>query len=268
MNIDTKTQPYNTEYREELNTRTKKYSFVNSLMNAVENDVDLTLEQKIQSKSQISSELSIKNSKKYSQNFTIDEYDYKSTKYTFQNTILGKGLKPKNRGLSSSFVTKEIPASVNPKSISARANKTNFFKSHHHSNSINIPKDFIKNKKMKKNNFTNFSSKNLTDFSSNGISSINLKSRNLVKGEFEAKKQSHRDKYLIYKRTRSRKKKSNEKKIYELIYKKRGYRGMKKKYNYEVLSLGNHSISRISDKFNTSKYSIQDHRKRLVRLKI
>lgn len=248
----------------------KKFSFVNSLINSVENDSTLTTEERIYAKSQISSD-----SHKIPYKTNTSEYNFKNSSFKFTDPKakprISKPVYRTKRGQSSSELGHELPSYINPKSISARENKKTFFKSqHHHSNSISIPDDLIK-QKLKKNmkKFRKKGHRQLTDFSSNGCSSINIRDcggEKVFNGNPRSDKPTYQEKYLVYNRARSRRKKSSEKnKVFELIYKKRGYRNLKKKnYNYEVLSMGNQSISRVSDKFNTSKYSIQGHRQRLV----
>lgn len=252
----------------------KKFSFVNSLINSVENSSTMTKEERTYAKSQISSE----NTKKAYEN-TASEYNFKNSSFKFTDPKarprITKPVYRTKRGQSTSELGHELPGYINPKSISARENKKSFFKgqNHHHSNSISIPDDLIK-QKLKQNlkKFRKKGHRQLTDFSSNAASSINIRDcggDKVFDGGSGSDKSGYQEKYLMYSRARSRKKKTGEKgKVFEIIYKKRGYRNLKKKnYNYEVLSMGNQSISRVSDKFNTSKYSIQGHRRRLVRLK-
>lgn len=263
-----------TEYK--ITKLTKKFSFVASLINSVENNRTLTHEEKNYSKSQISSELCEKNQQNNFNN--LEEYRFNANIYQFKKPKEEKKrFRNVKRGFSSSFINKNNQSLLNPKSVSARGDQVNSFKTHQHqhSHSINLPENF--HNRVNNKNANNFSSKNLTDLSINGISSINIKDfHHMGNEELGRTGNAHQDKYLLYKRTRSRsrRQKSSDKKNYELFYKKNSSRFFEKKlksnYNFEILSHGNQSISRISEKLNNSKYSysIREDLKRVVNINL
>ena len=74
----------------------------------------------------------------------------------------------------------------------------------------------------------------------------------------------HREQMLRYKRNLKNRKKSAENKIYQLIYKKRGYKRYSRDKQTGPKSLGNHSLSQIASKLENSKYAKIERRKKLL----